>query len=224
MLDKNNSKARPIGKFVAYYHGHEIENQEQALRNTFWGGVYRVVATFHETGKKRRYYKPELFRALARCKKEKAGLVIPIMGNLAYNVVFLEMMVETDVKVFACDLKGTQEVDIHLLAMVSNEMRKDISKATKRSLAKLKDEGVQLGAPDWRPGNTEGVKVLKFQADEFAISMRKHISDLRSLGFNTFDQLAERLNARDVKTKRGGKWHASTVRNLELRLGDIDNA
>ena len=63
------------------------------------------------------------------------------MGNLAYNTIFLEMMLETDVKVFACDLKGTQEVDIHLLASVSDAMREDISRATKRKLQKLKKRG-----------------------------------------------------------------------------------
>ena len=217
----NTTKKRPIGKFVAYYHGKNIDNQEKALKSTFWGGMYTIVASYHETNAKRRYYKPELYRALARCTKESAGLVIPIMGNLAYNTKFLEMMLETKVKVFACDLKGTQEVDMHLLAMVSNEMRKDIGRATKRKLADLKRQGVKLGAPDWKPGNKEGVKKIKAQADEFAIRVRDIIKDLRGLGFNTYSQLAERLNARGIKTMRGGRWHATTVRNIELRLGDL---
>jgi len=217
------NKKRPTGKFVAYYHGKEIERQEEALNKTFWGGNYKIIASFHEVNKKRRYYKPELYRALAKCKREHASLVIPIMGNLAYNVVFLDMMLEVDVKTYACDLKGTQEVDLHLLSMISEEMRKDISISTKRKLAKLKKEGVKLGAPDWKPGNKKGVQTIKAKADEFAISIHKQIKDLRGLGFASYDDIATRLNKRGIQTSRGGKWHATTVRNIEMRLGDLNN-
>lgn len=215
-------QTRPRGKFVAYYHGDKLDNQEAYLQKTFYGSFHKIIASYHETNKKRRYYKPELHKALARCKRERASLVIPIMGNLAYNTIFLEMMLETDVKVFACDLKGTQEVDIHLLASVSDAMREDISRATKRKLQKLKKEGVQLGASDWRPGNKKSVQVLKDKADEFAMSISKTIKELRSLGYDTYDKLADRLNDKKIKTQRGGKWHASTVRNIEVRLEELD--
>ena len=36
-------------------------------------------------------------------------------------------------------------------------------------------------------------------------------------GARTLAEIAERLNARGVRTSRGGDWHASTVRKLLAR-------
>ncbi|MFB9151279.1 recombinase family protein [Roseovarius ramblicola] len=41
---------------------------------------------------------------------------------------------------------------------------------------------------------------------------------LRSAGVTSLRALADELNTRGIRTRRGGRWHVSTVRNLLVRL------
>jgi hypothetical protein len=40
---------------------------------------------------------------------------------------------------------------------------------------------------------------------------------VRAAGASSLAEVAEALNARGIKTARGGRWYATTVRNVELR-------
>ena len=44
------------------------------------------------------------------------------------------------------------------------------------------------------------------------------IDDLRGRGITSLGAIAEALNGSGMVTARGGKWHASSVRNLLARL------
>lgn len=55
-------------------------------------------------------------------------------------------------------------------------------------------------------------------ADAFAAELRPLVTSLRAAGVTTLNGLAQELNRRGVKSARGGRWHASSVRNLLARL------
>ena len=44
------------------------------------------------------------------------------------------------------------------------------------------------------------------------------IADLQGQGHTSLRALARELNASGMKTRRGGRWHVSTVRNLLERM------
>jgi phage protein D len=44
------------------------------------------------------------------------------------------------------------------------------------------------------------------------------IADLRAQGHTSLRALAAELNARGMQTRRGGRWHVSTVKNLLERI------
>ncbi|MFC3614779.1 recombinase family protein, partial [Lutimaribacter marinistellae] len=44
------------------------------------------------------------------------------------------------------------------------------------------------------------------------------IVSIRAEGHTTLRAIADVLNARGIRTRRGGRWHVSTVRNLLVRL------
>jgi hypothetical protein len=46
------------------------------------------------------------------------------------------------------------------------------------------------------------------------------VADIRSGGATTLRAIAGELNARGMLTRRGGRWHVSTVTNLLERLGE----
>jgi hypothetical protein len=54
-------------------------------------------------------------------------------------------------------------------------------------------------------------------ADQFAANVLPIVRTIQTSGITSLAGIAEALNARGVRTARGGEWHASTVRNLLAR-------
>ena len=55
-------------------------------------------------------------------------------------------------------------------------------------------------------------------ADAHAGALAPVIAELQSQGHTSLRALARELNASGMKTRRGGRWHVSTVRNLLERV------
>lgn len=74
----------------------------------------------------------------------------------------------------------------------------------------------------WRYSTTEvdqhGHRVIELDVEELEILNRIH--DLRSEGLS-LRQIAATLDREGRKTKRGGQWHASTVRSVLSRGGRL---
>jgi predicted Zn-dependent protease len=58
-------------------------------------------------------------------------------------------------------------------------------------------------------------------ADAFAADLAPVLETIRSEGHTTLRAIAGELNARGIRTRRGGRWHVSSVRNLLDRLERI---
>jgi hypothetical protein len=56
-------------------------------------------------------------------------------------------------------------------------------------------------------------------ADAFAANVLPIIRQVEAAGATGYRAIAAALNARGVRTARGGEWHATTVRNLMQRDG-----
>lgn len=57
-------------------------------------------------------------------------------------------------------------------------------------------------------------------ADRHAASVLPNIKEIRAAGITSLEGIAQELQARGVRTARGGRWHAQTVRNVMLRAGE----
>lgn len=88
-----------------------------------------------------------------------------------------------------------------------------ISERTREALSQIKERGGDLGAAPlgfrYEKDDDGTAKLVESEEESASISRCKA---LRAQGL-TLRQVAERLNAEGIPTKRGGKWHASTVRN-----------
>lgn len=94
-----------------------------------------------------------------------------------------------------------------------------ISERTKEALNQIKIEGGALGAPSYgwtysEDKDENGHK--KLVPDDKEYSFLESCAVLREAGF-TYRQIAARLNDLGVPSKRGGKWHASSVRNCYIK-------
>ena len=91
----------------------------------------------------------------------------------------------------------------NVLASVAQWERQAIGERTKAALAEKKAQGARLGRPT-----------------EIAESIRQRIAEDRHLGLS-MGKIAQRLNAENVPTARGGKWHASTI-SAVLKSVELD--
>lgn len=108
---------------------------------------------------------------------------------------------------------------LHVLTSVAQWEREAIGERTKTALAHLRSRGVKLGAVPLglRRSNDiveDGRRVIERADDEIGIV--EEIVDLRDGGLS-LRQIADHLTRTGRPTKRGRRWHASTVQSILSR-------
>ena len=58
------------------------------------------------------------------------------------------------------------------------------------------------------------METIDAAADNHAADVLPIIREIRKAGATTLREIADALNARGVATARGGRWYASSVRNM----------
>jgi len=89
---------------------------------------------------------------------------------------------------------------------------------TKAALSQRKAQGVQLGnRTNAAYAAALGRKAATEEADRFAANVVPIVEAIRASGIATFAGTADALNARGIRSARGGRWHVSVVENLLAR-------
>ena len=223
-------------KAVAYYRvstaaqgrsGLGLDAQRQAVESLCAGRGWEIIAPlFTEVESGKRDDRPELAKALHRAKVTGATLVVATLDRLSRNVAFLAALQESGAKFLAADMPEANELTVHIMAAVAQAERKAISQRTKGALQAAKARGQRLGNPNGadalrraQRGNADSVRAIKSGATDRAEQMRPVIEDLSARGIASLGSIAAALNDGGMITPRGGRWHASSVRNLLGRLG-----
>ena len=210
-------------KYVAYYRvstdkqgrsGLGLDAQRSAVHRCLGqsGGELIEEYTEEESGKKNN--RPELERALAVCRRQRATLILATLDRLARKVYFIAGLMESRVNFVLADMPEATPFEIHIRAAMAEEEGRKISERTKVALAALKARGKRLGSPridDLSRAN-------RLQADTFAAYIAPVIAELQKTGHNTIESLRDELNRRRVPTARGGTWHKATVHRLIKRI------
>ena len=100
---------------------------------------------------------------------------------------------------------------LHLYAALSEKERNLIAGPTKAALAAKKAQGKVLSGPKLREA---AQAVIKTNADRYAANVLPLIKDAQRAGATTLREIADALNARGVATARGGRWYATSVKNV----------
>jgi hypothetical protein len=61
-------------------------------------------------------------------------------------------------------------------------------------------------------------QVIVAQAEARARALSPVIAEIRAAGAHSYNGIAAQLNARGIPTARGGRWAATQVRDIVLRL------
>lgn len=214
-------------KYIAYYRvstdrqgrtGLGLEAQKRAVTDYLDGRPkhWELLGSYTEVETGRDDERPELRKALKRCRLTGATLVIAKLDGLSRNAAFLLTLKESGVKFICADMPDACDLTIGILALVAQREREMISKRTKESLAAAKARGVQLGNPNGAdnliPG--KGTERRIEIADERAAEVRPMIDRYRDEGLS-LSATAQRLNDESVRTVSGrGRWSAASVKRV----------
>jgi DNA invertase Pin-like site-specific DNA recombinase len=186
-----------------------------------------ILARFNEVESGRAPDRPELARALHLAKVTGATLVIAKLDRLSRNAAFLLTLRDSGVRFAAVDLPEANDLTVGIMALVAQQEREAISRRTKEALAAARIRGVRLGNPNGAAALRRAGKggaalraAVAANADAHALDLAPVLADIRAGGATSLRAIAAALAERGMLTRRGGRWHASSVRNLLDRLGE----
>jgi len=166
-----------------------------------------------ESGK--RAERPKLVEAVKAAKKHRATLVIAKLDRLSRNVAFIANLMEAGVEFVAADMPHANRLTVHILAAVAEHEREMISQRTRAALAAVKSRGVQLGnRSNIEVAQARSRQARMVQADQFTSNILPVVLQIKGAGVQTLSGIAETLNARGLRTARGGEWQAVQVKRV----------
>lgn len=220
-------------KFIAYTRvstqkqgrsGLGLEAQQAAIASYLRGrGELLAEVQEVESGRKGSKGRPELEKALARCRQAGAALVIGKLDRLARDVrYFLQVIDDSGVDIRFADLPdicpASDEGRMILVSMANFaefEGRR-IGTRTKSALAAAKARGVILGAAgaaNLRPHLAQRQQT----ADMFAGRLRHAVTDMTARGLSQRAMVIE-LNGMGIPAPQGGTWQRTQLRRVLDRI------
>ena len=212
-------------KYVAYYRvstlkqENGISAQKNAVNNFIKSSKDNIlVDTYEEKESGKNDNRVELNKALIKCKKENAILLIAKLDRLSRRVSFLFSLKDSGINFVALECPNLTTLTLGIYATIAQAEREMISQRTKAALQVLKQSGKKLGTP------------LKHVSDEvrnLAYNKKKQLADenpnnklakclVEALIKNTnnLSEIARILNGNGYKTSRGGSFSAVQVKRL----------
>ena len=163
--------------------------------------------------------RPKLAEALAKARKLKVPVVVAKLCRLSRDVAFISGLMAQRVPFIVAELGADADpFMLHIYAALAEKERGMISDRTRAALVAKKAQGAVLGnRTNLGDAQAKGATANKAAAETFAANVLPVVRQIQASGATTLRAIAEALNARGIRTARGGGWHDSTVRNLLAR-------
>jgi DNA invertase Pin-like site-specific DNA recombinase len=145
-------------------------------------------------------------------------VVVAKLDRLSRDVAFISGLMAHRVPFVVAELGiDADPFMLHLYAALAEKERALISARTKAALAAKKAAGAQLGNPRAAEAAVKAQAAHRASANRFAANVLPIIESIRASGISSHLGIADALNSRGIRTARGGRWPATTVRNLLSR-------
>jgi DNA invertase Pin-like site-specific DNA recombinase len=163
--------------------------------------------------------RPQLAAALAAARKAKAPVVVAKLCRLSRDVAFVSGLMAQRIPFIVAELGADADpFMLHVYAALAEKERAMIADRTRAALAAKKAQGTALGnRTNLAEAQAMGNEANRAAADAFAANVLPVVRQIKAAGATTPRAIAAALNARGIRTARGGTWHDSTVRNLLAR-------
>jgi len=189
-----------------------------------------LVAVFEDAGlSAKSLARPGLQKALASLEEGKAaGLVVVKLDRLTRSVRDLGELVDRYFASRFSLLSLSDSIDtrtasgrlvLHVLGAVSQWEREATAERTRDALAQLRADGVRLGAEalGWHRSDATDAKGRR-RCEEVATegATIRRMRELQQQGLYV-REIAAVLQAEGRPTKRGGRWHVTTIQRILAR-------
>jgi DNA invertase Pin-like site-specific DNA recombinase len=195
--------------------GLGLEAQKQAVTDFLSIKGWALTGEYVEVESGKRKDRPMLAEAIEETKRIRGRLVIAKLDRLARNVHFISGLMETGVDFVAVDMPTADRFMLHVYAAMAEEEGRRISQRTKAALAAAKARGVELGA-----NGKVLAKAHKEAAAAFAETLLPTITEIRNEGHRSVRAITGALNARNILSREGGRWHLRSTNLLLRRLSN----
>jgi len=213
-------------RFVTYYRvsttrqgesGLGLESQRAAVSEyVARSGGGQVLADFTDIESGAKDDRPELLKALRKCRLTGATLLIAKLDRLSRNRRFLMELDDSKLNFVAVDMPEANSLTVGILACMADYERQLISERTKAGLRAAKARGKVLGNPNLqaiRNSDTSAAKAAwiatttarKGEVKEVCLELIAEHGNLNTR------QLADHLNGAGYKTVTGKAWGVSQV-------------
>jgi DNA invertase Pin-like site-specific DNA recombinase len=203
--------------------GLGLEAQREAVHRFVAERGGKIIAPeFKEVESGKHNDRPELAKAIKRCRLTGATLVVAKLDRLSRNAAFLMTLRDSGVNFVAADLPEANTMTVGVMAVVAQYEAEAISARTKAALAAAKARGKVLGglrpnAPKVVQFTARANEAVTAKADKDAEDRRDVIEALAAEGLS-MNAMAARLNDASVRTSCGGVWTATAVKRVMVRL------
>ncbi len=168
--------------------------------------------------------RPKLAAALAAARRERCPVLVAKLDRLSRDVHFIAGLMVQRVPFLVAELGA--DVDpfmLHIYAALAEKERRMISERTRAALAVRKGQGAVLGnRTNLAEAGALGTARTAAEARRFAENVVPVIHQVRASGVTSLRGIATVLNARGVRTARGGQWAATQV-GAVLRRADASS-
>lgn len=198
--------------------GLGLDAQQEAITRFAGNSGFAISDFFRDVMSGGDDDRPGLNEAIAQAQRRKCPLVVAKLDRLGRDVHFISGLMRHRVQFVVAELGlDVDPFTLHLWAALAEKERRLISDRTRAALQTKRNRGERLGNPNILEVAQAGSDRRRAMADEHAAKVVPIIDEVRRAGITTLTAIAEALNARGVKTARGGHWHGSTVRNILSR-------
>lgn len=160
----------------------------------------------------------ELNKALNKCKKENAILLIAKLDRLSRKVSFLFNLRDSGINFVSLDCPNFNTLTLGIFATIAQAEREMISQRTKLALKVKKDNGIKLGTPKkYIPEEIRNLaynKKKKLADENINNKLAKSLVEALIKTTTNISEIARKLNENGFKTSRGGNFTAVQVKRL----------
>jgi DNA invertase Pin-like site-specific DNA recombinase len=160
--------------------------------------------------------RPQLASALAVARKAKCPVIVSKLDRLSRDVHFVSGLMAHRVPFIVSELG--RDVDpflLHIYSALAEKERALISARTRDALSRAKASGKTLGnRSNLAEAQAVGRRVQFDAAEARANNLLPLIREIQAAGAGNLRAVAAALNARGIKTARGGQWHAATIARI----------
>ena len=207
--------------------GLGLEAQREAITTFAAREGFTITSWFSEAetgaGADALERRPELAAALKTAKTAKGPVLVAKLDRLSRDVHFISGLMSHKVEFIVTEL-GRQDDPfvLHIYAALAEKERALISRRTREALKAVKARGTKLGMSARTEESihaiaAQGAQANKDRATTQIEPYRKRIQSALTHG-KSLRGAAEWLNAHNIASPAGGRWHAASVLKAKRRL------